>query len=165
MSHLLFRISNHVIRTLARPGISWLTYYKKMYLKDKKNSNFIINQLVRLFVYLGQRTFQLNNKINKKIFNLKSIDESKLLSEEKALEKGIETFSEIIIYSILLSIPIIEYNRSSKETSKQQKERKEKLTCLHEEVIRLCNKNESIKDELGFINKELDYKLSMLKNI
>ena len=38
--------------------------------------------------------------------------EVKPLPEEKALDKGIEVFYELLLYSILIIIPIYEYKRN-----------------------------------------------------
>ena len=162
MSFLLFRIMNHVIRTLARPGINWITHYKKIYLKDKNNKKGAVLYLVKGFQFLGQKTFQFNNKINKTFFNLKSLDENKLLSEEKALEKGIETFSEILIYALLIYIPINEYRKMSFIANKEKQYKKDKFMQLNDEIIRLSNVNEANKAEIISIGNDIDFKIKSI---
>lgn len=165
MSILLFKALNHIIRTLARPIINRFTTYKKKYLKENKLKKGPVLVLIRFFTCLGQFTNRTNNKINKKIFNIKSIDVNSLLPEDKALEKGIETFSEIIIYIILLSIPIYEFKRVNDLNYNKELEKKTLLKNMHHDVIQINNRNEVILTELNKKIEDLRVKIEFLNRI
>lgn len=164
MSHLFFRIFNHVIKTLARPAINWLTHYKKAILKEKRNSKGPVLVIVKSFVYLGQLTNKINIKINKKIFNIKSLDETKLLAEDKALEKGIETFSEGLIYLLILSIPIYEYTRISAQAKEQTEGKKCKIQFMENELLRLSNRNCSLREQIAELGDSLNSRIAYLES-
>ena len=73
--------------------------------KDRKAKEF--------FIWLGNKTNKLNILINRQILKLdnkhyKVID----LTENGAIEKGVEAFYEGIIYFCILGLPIIETCRS-----------------------------------------------------
>ena len=122
MSLFVFKIITLVVRTLAKPMIAWVTHYKKIALLQ---SNSDINTFWRnRLINLGNRVDQFNVYINRKIVGLKQ-ENYKKLSDEKALERGAEFFSEVLVYSILISLPVIEYVRQTKLNKKNENTKKD----------------------------------------
>lgn len=157
MSILFFRVVNHVIRVMARPVISWITFYNKNYLKNKENKSFLIKWLIKELGDFGQFYNKMNNKMNKRVFNLKSIDVNKPISEEKALEKGIEILSEILIYALVLSIPIYEFLKINKIAKLKSKEKVDKIKYMENTLLEISEKNKELKKEVNLLLKELEY--------
>ncbi len=110
MAIFIFKILAVVIRTAAKPLISWATYYNRLKLQENSKNNYIKEKII----WIGQMTNYYNTRINRKLFRLSPYDPIKMLTDEKAIEKGSEFISEILIYTILLSIPILEWWRQSK---------------------------------------------------
>lgn len=159
MSILFFRVFNHVIRTLARPIINWIMFYNKNYLKQNKNTSRLVHITIICLSSLGQIVNKTNLRINKKVFNLQSIDINKPLPDDRALEKGFEYFSEAVIYMFLLSIPIYEYIRITRESNQKIIDKQNKIAYLQEEIRFITNKNDrvikQIKELEEAINKDL----------
>lgn len=159
-----FKLITLVIRTIAKPMVSWLSYYNRLKLQNNQTS---FSKLVRgRMIWFGQTFNYYNTIINRKIFKISSSTTSVTeLSEEKALEKGAEMISEFLVYSILIILPIAEWIRQSK-ISKQKELKKEKyiqeMKDELEEVI--VEKQEIIKEIEDITNQinEIQLKLKLL---
>ena len=152
MSTFMFKVMNLVVRTVAKPLISWVTHYKKLKFKEVSGSKFQMFIRKRL-ISSGQSWNYYNILINRKMFKISTSNTSiSSLSEEKALEKGAEIISELLIYSLLIIIPLMEWWRLSK-ISKAKEQVKENF----------LNETRILTDELISESKELDKDLEEIK--
>lgn len=119
MAILFFKIVSIAVRTLARPVINWVTYYNRMKMQESENkiAVFIRDKLISL----GQNFHYYNSVLNRKIFGLTKEQTIKSLTKDKALERGAELISEFVVYSILITLPMIEILRSYRSTLKKEK--------------------------------------------
>lgn len=162
MVNLFFSAFNHVIKTLSRPLITNLKSYKTAYLLKNKNSKSL-NYIINLFTKLGNFSNKLSLKLNSIVFNQKASDKN-LLSQDKALEKGIEVFSEALIYTILLGIPIIEYYKTSKENKEKEKKKEENLKYLKNHIYVLNNRNLELRNKINLLIGEINSSIESAKN-
>lgn len=162
MSLFVFKIITLVVRTLAKPMIAWVTHYKKIALMQSKSdiNLFWKNRLVNL----GNRVDHFNTFINRKIFRLKP-EPFKKLSDEKALERGAEFFSEVLIYSILISLPVIEYIRQSKTNAEVEFIREKGLRRIRNDIEQIYTENDHVSKTITNIKtfvKELEDELDQI---
>ena len=160
MSIVLIKIATIVIKTVAKPIISWLTHYNKLVLKESthKEIDIIKNKLNNL----GQNYHYYQTKFNRKILKLNTMDPIKLLPEDKAIERGVEFLSEIFLYTIMIGIPIWELSKNS--NTKQ----KEKL--IEQKILnRISNGSDAIKVDnkalIDMIDKDINYRLNELNSL
>ncbi len=163
MAVFFFKIFSIAIKTLARPLINWVTYYNRLKVQESnhKVAIFIRNKLIST----GQNFHYYNTLLNKKIFGLTKETTIKTLSEDKALERGAEFISEVIVYSILLTLPIYEMIKSYKSTQQKEKKKKDYLNKMQTDLdmmieSHIINKNsiQDIKNKL----KEIDSNLHLV---
>lgn len=162
MVNLFFSAFNHVIKTLSRPIITNLKSYKTTYLLKNKNSKSL-NYIITIFIRLGNFSHRIGVKINSIVFNQKAIDKN-VLTDDKALEKGIEIFSEALIYAILLSIPIYEYYKTNKENKLKEKLKEDNLKYLKNHIYVLNNKNLELRNKVNQLICEINNEIEMAKN-
>ena len=160
MSLFVFKIITLVVRTLAKPMIAWVTHYKKLALLQSKSdiNLFWKNRLVNL----GNKVDHFNSYINRKIFRLKP-EPFKKLSDEKALERGAEFFSEVLIYSILISLPVIEYLRQTKSNAEIEFIREKGLRRMRNDIEQMLTDNIKVSKTIDNILKqveEIEYELN-----
>lgn len=108
----LFKLFSLFVRILARPVIA----------KTKSHtSSKLVNSNVRgFFVWIGNKAHKVNVVINRKFLKLDSNDfKVHQLNEPAALELGVETFYEMIIYGCILGLPIIEIYRNMAESNEK----------------------------------------------
>ena len=169
MSHLVFRTVNHLLRTLAKPVIKWLTEYKKLYLKSNKKQKGVISVFICFFINFGQLSFQMNNRLNKKVFNLRSIDLNKKLHEDKALEKGIEMFYEVFFYSLIISVSMYEYYKLTKTNKGKSGEKQLRIKQVESELKILEESNKEIREKIRkldeTVKKELEIEAKKFKRL
>ena len=68
-------------------------------------------------MWIGNSTHKVNILVNRNFLKMKTSDfKIQLLNESAALELGVETFYEIIIYSCILGLPIMELYKSVAES-------------------------------------------------
>ena len=154
MTSFSVKVFTLVIRTLAKPLVSFVSHYKKVSL-DKNPSRF--NKFMKItLTKIGQDIHYYNTRINNKLFKLSKDSEVKPLNEKQALEKGAEVFSEFIVYSILIILPTMELIRQYK--SSQAKERKKEMVIekMREKINSLKEENEKLKLDLTSIKKSLN---------
>lgn len=160
MSVVFIKVISIAVRTLARPLVSYVTYYNRMKLQesDHKITRFIKNKLTSL----GQNYNYYNILLNRRIFGLAKEQVIKPLTEDKALERGAEFISEAIVYTILLTIPTLEMLRSLKNSKIKEQKKKDFLIQIqknNESLIELYDKNlfiiNEIKDKADYINSNL----------
>jgi hypothetical protein len=148
MSMFFFKLITLIIRTIAKPMVSWVSHYNKLRLQQQATGKFGLWARSKL-IWLGQTTNYYNIVINRKLFKISTNTAITSLTEEKALERGAEAVSEFLVYSILIILPIAEMIRQSK-MSKQKEAGKEKY------IIEMKFELEDVIDENGKIKKEID---------
>jgi hypothetical protein len=159
MAILIFKVLALVIRTVAKPLISWASYYNRIKLQESNHKYMFVKEYI---IWFGQMTNYYNTKFNRKFFKLPSSDPIKKLSEDKAIEKGAEFISEVIIYTILLSIPIFEWWRQSKIASIKEEMKDTNIKRMRIDVELISKQNSKLKKELKEIKeilKEINNKL------
>ncbi len=160
MSTFFFKVMNLVVRTIAKPIISWVTHYKKLKFKEESQSKFQ-NYIRNKLIWTGQTWNHYNILINRKLFKISTGSTTIAeLTEDKALEKGAEFLSEFLVYSILLIVPIIEFIRLSKISKKKELEKENYLNGTKELLEKV--KNESI--ELESQINQLVLSISQIEN-
>ena len=118
----LYKLFAVTARLFTKPLV---TIFKKKHKLGKrvKNSN-----MEKLFIFLGNREYKLDVWFNRRLLNIEEDADMfmKPLNEEVALEKGIEFFYEILIYSILILITAVELLKYSRD---------QELKKIKEEII------------------------------
>lgn len=159
MAILIFKVVTLVVRTVAKPLISWVTYYNRLKLQEKNSSlKFIKNEII----WTGQVVNYYNIKINRKLFRLSNTEPIKLLSEEKAIEKGAEFLSELLIYSILIVLPVMEWFRQSKANKEAESLKEQEIRRMKNDIFALAHENGELIakiDEIKMIMKEIKDKI------
>jgi len=159
MAILLFKVVTLVVRTIAKPIISWVTYYNRMKLQEKNsNLKFIKDDIV----WIGQIVNYYNIKINRKLFRLSSTEPIKSLSEEKAVEKGAEFLSELLVYSILITLPVIEWYRQSKINKEAEYLKEQEIRRMKNDIFALTHENSDLIqkiDEIKQLMKQINDKI------
>jgi hypothetical protein len=89
----------------------------------------------------------------------------KPLTDDKALERGAELISEIIVYTILLTIPIYEMIKSYKSNVQKEKKKKDYLIKMQTDVETLIEGNIVRGQSIGELNKALARINSGLYNV
>ena len=153
MAVLLFKLFTLVCRTMARPLISWVTYYNRV--KLQSSNGRIQNKIKVKLVKLGQNVNYYNTIINRKLFKLPTKDPIRPLTEEKALERGAEFVSEFIVYAILITLPIYELIKLNKASTEKENEKENKMRKMRNELNHLVVENESIMNELDEIKSSV----------
>jgi len=159
MAIILFKILALVVRTVAKPLITWATYYNRIKLQESNHKYIFIKEYI---VWTGQMTNYYNTKFNRNFFKLPASDPIKKLTEDKAIEKGAEFVSEIIIYTILLSLPIFEWWRQNKISTIKAEIKETGIKRMRIDIELLSEENGKIKKELKSMKKillELNQKL------
>lgn len=159
MAILLFKVVTLVVRTVAKPLISWVTYYNRLKLQEKNSKlAFIKNEIV----WIGQVVNYYNIKINRKLFRLSTLEPIKPLSEDKAIEKGAEFLSELLIYSILIALPVLEWYRQSNINKEAEFLKEQEIRRMKNDIFALTHENEELIakiDEIKMLMKEINDKI------
>lgn len=153
MSMMLFRVINLLIRTIAKPLVSWVTHYKKLKLAQEQSNSPIQNLARNSLILLGRKWNHYNILINRKLFKIQTQSTIVELSEDKALEKGAEVFSEVLVYSILIILPIWEWQRQSKISKHKEECRQQKIKNLSEKLEKVLEESEKLNQEINEINE------------
>ncbi len=153
MTSFSVKVFTLVIRTLAKPLVSFVSHYKKASLE---NNNSKFNSAMKTsLIKLGQKVNYYNTKINNKLFKLSKDSQVKELSEKQALEKGAEVFSEILVYTILLTLPTLELIRQYKVSQAKERKKEESLVKMKERIVELSQENKKLKEDLQAIKQSL----------
>jgi hypothetical protein len=152
MAIFVFKIVALVVRTIAKPLISWATYYNRMKLQEP---SFKYHYLRSKIIWVGQMTNFYNTKINRKLFRLSSTDPIKKLTEDKAIEKGAEFISEVLIYTILISLPILEWTRQSKINKIKEQVKEQGIRRMKNDIIFISKENSRLREDLKEIKSLL----------
>ncbi len=159
MAILLFKVVTLVVRTVAKPFITWISHYNKIKLQEQNSKlKFIKNRIV----WIGQVSNYYNIKMNRKLFRLSNNEPIKSLSEDKAIEKGAEFLSEVFIYAILITLPVLEWYRQNKITKEQEFLKDLEIRRMRNDTIALKEQNNDLKakiSELRDLIKEINNKI------
>jgi len=130
------KVFSLVVRAFSRPLIN---YTKRYHNSNRSN----IHQYLKIFfIRLGNFYNRVETKINKKFLKIEIADDIfiKPLSDDVALDKGVEFFYEIFFYSIVLSLPLYEMWIQQESNNKKAEDLKKKLEHLDGEVRALHEK-------------------------
>jgi hypothetical protein len=138
---------------MARPLITWVTYYNKVRLQSS-NGKFP-NWIKKKLVTLGQKVNFYNTTINRKLFKLPTKDPIRPLTDDKAMERGAEFISEFFVYAILISLPIYELVKLSKSSNDKDYMKELKMCEMRNDLNHLVVENENILNELNEIKESV----------
>ncbi len=148
------------IKALARPTVSYFSYYNRVHMEN--SGNFLMKFLRKKFIGIGQKFNYYNQKFNRKIFRLNNEKPINPLTENQALERGVELIAEVIIYTIIVVLPCNEIIKSAKKSAlKEQKkdneyiEMRKKLNLVVLEYYSIMNEIYNLEKELRKINNEI----------
>lgn len=151
MSTFFIKVIGLVVKTIAKPMVSWVSYYKRMKLLEKSDSkiqNFARENLIRM----GQNVNYYNTIINRKLFKISSATTHiQELNEEKALERGAEFISEVVVYSILIILPILEWMRQSKKAKEKEAIKERKIKEMRYELDHVMKESQELNKEMSDI--------------
>ncbi len=166
MSTFMFKVMNLVVRTIAKPLVSWVTHYKKMKYKEESGSKFQQATRRRL-IWAGQNWNYYNVLINRKLFKISTGNATiSDLSEDKAIEKGAEIFGEFFVYSLLIIIPLAEWIRLSKIAKQKEQIKENFLSETRIFIDEVAKEAHEIEDEILKIKSlvlEIETKLASNK--
>lgn len=163
MNVIFVKVFFILIKTTAKPIISFLTYYNKTVLKESKKP---FHEFIReKFINVGQSHNYYYTKFNRKFLRLKTNDPIKLLSKDKAMDKGIEVVSEAILYFILITIPLYEYIKSLEYKKEQSIINSNRLLRIKSSLKDLDNSNKYVEnvmfDEVRMKLEKFDKEISV----
>lgn len=154
MAVILFKAISIAVKTLARPLINWVTYYNRMKLQE---SNHRVVLLIKgRLIWIGQTTHYYNTLLNRRLFGLIKDQEIKALPNDKALERGAEFISEVIVYTIILIVPLYEMIKSQKLTKAKEHKKKEFLINIQNDVDSLIEQNEQMWNNVIDIKQRIE---------
>jgi hypothetical protein len=159
MAIFIFKVLALLVRTIAKPMISWATYYKRIKLQQVEYKDHWIRHQV---ANLGQIVNYYNTKLNRKMFKLSATDPIKLLPEEKAIEKGAEFISEFLIYTILISLPVFEWYRQSRISKHKELVKERGIKRMKNDLEKILCENQELRKNLGelkIVLEELNTKI------
>ncbi len=140
MAVFIFKVFSIAIKTLARPVINWVAVSNKQNIQESKGRfNVFLRQRM---IGIGQTINYCTLELNRRVFGLKITSSKKTLSNDKAVERGVEFCSELIIYSICLMWPIYETIKSNKKGKKQQDKERDALINMQNELNELFELHE-----------------------
>ena len=158
------KVFSLVVKVFTKPLI---TYTRKVH-SSRKGAQSSFTR--RFFLYLGDRYNKIETSINRRFLNLDVSDDFfvKPISDELAIDKGIEFFYEIIFYFIILSLPIYEMIKSHIEGAEKSKKLNLRLESIEEEIKNLNSKSkiqeESHKKEREDLESKIEeYELKIEK--
>ena len=153
MAIFVFKVMTLVVRTAAKPIIQWVTYYNKLKLQEQNtNLNFVKDSII----WTGQAYNYYNIKMNRILFGLSKTEVIKPLSSDKAIEKGAEFLSEFLIYTILITLPILEYIRTNNISKEVEYLRQQEIRRMNNDIDALERQNEILKNRLKEMSMILD---------
>jgi hypothetical protein len=153
MAIFIFKIMTLLVRTIAKPMISWASYYKRIKLQQAEYKDHWIRHHV---ANVGQVVNYYNTKINRKMFKLSTTDPIKLLSEEKAIEKGAEFVSEFLIYAVLISLPVFEWIRQSRINKLKEQVKEQGIRRMKNDLERILCENKELRGHLNELKTVLE---------
>src|SRR4051812_1045059 len=122
----LFKVFSLVVRAFSRP----LIVYTKRY--HASNKHQFHSTLRVFFIRIGNFYNKMETKINKKFLKIEITDDVfiKPLSDDVAVDKGVEFFYEVLFYGIVLSLPLYEMWVQQVSNQKKQDDLNQRLQNL-----------------------------------
>jgi len=151
----LFKVFSLVVRVFSRPLIN---YTKRYHIGRKADSHDLLR---RFFIFVGNYYNRLETKINKKFLKIPNADEIfvKPLSDDVAIEKGVEFFYEIVLYSILISLPLYEMWQAQESANQKNKELAERLDRIESDIKVVREKeaedDKALKDRIDQLERTI----------
>ena len=126
----LYKLFAVTARLFTKPLV---TILKKRHKSGGVSKNSLLE---RLFIFLGNREYKMDLWMNRKLLNIDDDGDMfvKSLNKDVALEKGIEFFYEILIYSCLILITLIELRKYSNDQDKKKKKDEETLRQIYLDI-------------------------------
>lgn len=125
------KIFTMLIRTFSRPMLG----YVKRKQQEKLGSKF-----AGMFIGLGRRSFAFEHWVNLRILKTVHRRQHAEYKSEVLLEKGIETFYEIMFYLIVLGLPFWELYRSSIAAVKKEENLQKRIGNLEKKMEHINQK-------------------------
>lgn len=154
MAIWFIKVMTVVIKTTARPVIAWITHYNKMKLRDGKPSPYL-NWLNKELYAVGQYYHYYNTVINRRLFKGKD-SPIKLLPRDKAVEKGVEFVSEMLLYFVLIYIPLSEWRRMNKEKQAEKESEQRSISRVLNGVDHIRESNRDLIGRIESVRKRLE---------
>lgn len=158
MSIILMKTLTIAVKTLARPVVTYFSYYKRIHMEN--SSNFLMKYLRKKLIGIGQKLNYYNQNFNRKMFRLNSDKPINPLPENKALERGIEFLAEVIIYTIIVGYPSYEIVKSGKKSALKEEKKDEQYIRMREKLDKEVKEYYKISKDLN----ELEMKIKELNN-
>ena len=133
------KIFTLVIRTFSKPVLS---------LMKKKQQEGKLRSFRWFFVGLGRRYQIFEHWLNHRLLKTAHKKQLTELKEEILLEKGVEAFYELFLYSIIIGLPLYELYKSAESAEKKEKKLKEKIDSMER---KLDTANDSLATLLTFL--------------
>lgn len=125
----LFKVFSMIIRVFSRPVVN---HIKSIHKSNFKN----VTGVSRYFVILGNKYHRMEVAINKRLMNVKTDTDMfvKPLSPEIALEKGIEFFYEIVIYSLVIGLSVFELYKAQVSADEKKQKDESRLAKMEQSI-------------------------------
>lgn len=149
-----------LIKSTAKPVVNWFTHYNRLAIKEYKGSNS--NNVKNFLKIIGQFYYVYLTKFNRRILKVKTNTPIRLLPEEKAVDKGIEILSELLLYTIILGIPVYELLTGAKY-KKKEKLIEEKLLMRVKTAIKYIDAD--FKQSIELLDDCINVKLDKLNKL
>lgn len=114
-----------------------------------------------MFIKLGNSFNSLEFRLNQYFLNIKEVKEfkPKKITDNLAIEKGLDYFYEIIFYSVLIGVPLL-------EMVKNQKENEHKTTAVKNKVCIFSNIKVFRNSTIKYLKLNIhNYSLFLLRKI
>ena len=135
--------------------------------RHKATKDFHPGFVERCFVMLGNREYRIDLWMNKRLSYRESGERVpvKSLSNDVALERGIEFFYEILVYALILSVTIMELRKASMQSKTEKDKRQAEIEQLRSQVDQLEDVIERQVHSLMALQKKIDTINSLLEKI
>ena len=126
------KIATLIIKTFTKPVLSSI-------MRRTKGGVVTNFYLKRFYIFIGTKEYNFEMYLNKKIKGVKSnIDLfNQKLPDDKLLERGVETFYELLIYFIVIITCLYELNKSSISSKKEKETTAKIIENLESKAIEL----------------------------
>ena len=103
----------------------------------------------RVFVAFGRNTFAIESWINHGILKSQKTRKPVDYKEEVLLGKGIETFSEILLYAIVFGLPFWELYKGTISAHQKEEKLQKRLVSLDGQLTLVNTKIQKVSEFLG----------------
>jgi len=135
------------VKALARPVINYFAYYNRLKLQESNSG--IMMKIRDGLISLGQNFNYYNTVLNRKMFKLSTNSPVQKLSPDKALERGAELITEIIVYSVLIILPTMELIKSQNKAQKKETQKFLEIKKMRDDLDDVVEQNYEISKEIN----------------